>query len=60
MVEATRIHMPTDKDPFDMSDRELLIECVARMRKTDEMVTSFIAAMEKNPMLRMMAGKVGM
>lgn len=41
-------------------DRELLEECVLRQREVSDMVTGFIAAMEKNPMLKMMGSKFGM
>lgn len=47
-------------NPEAMSDRELLIEAVTTMRATQDLVTEFIAAMEKNPMLKSMAGMFGM
>lgn len=42
-----------------MTDRELLVEAVLTMRKTQDTVEQFIADMAQNPMLRMMAGKFG-
>jgi hypothetical protein len=44
--------------PNQLTDRELLIEVVTSQRATQDLVESFIASMSKNPMLKMMAGKL--
>ena len=46
-------------DPEEMTDRELLIECVRNQRQMLDTVQSFVDSMQKNPMLKMMAGKFG-
>lgn len=45
-------------DVKDMDDRELLEEIVLSQRATRDLVEGFIASMSKNPMLKMMAGKL--
>lgn len=51
--------VPADRlDVTMMTDRELLEEIVRSQRMTQQMVESFISAMEKNPMMKMM-GKIG-
>jgi hypothetical protein len=42
-----------------MTDRELAEETVTSLRKTQDLVEAFIASMEKNPMMKMFAGKLG-
>lgn len=46
-------------DPETMTDRELLLECVRNQREMLDTVRSFVESMQRNPMLKMMAGKFG-
>lgn len=47
-------------DPRDMSDRSLMEEIVTSQRETQDLVVQFVEGLKSNPMLRMMAGKMGM
>lgn len=42
-----------------MTNRDLLEEAVRSQRAVADMVEKFIASMEKNPMMKMMAGRFG-
>lgn len=46
--------------PRDMTDRQLMEEIVTSQRETQDLVVKFIEGIGKNPMLKMMAGKMGM
>lgn len=43
-----------------MTDRELLEEMVTSQRQLSDLVANFMGSMDKNPMMRMFAGKMGM
>lgn len=43
-----------------MADRELLEEIVTSQRELADLVEKFVESIGKNPMLKMMAGKLGM
>lgn len=42
-----------------LTDRELLEEIATSQRQTQALVEAFVESMQNNPMLRMMAGKLG-
>jgi hypothetical protein len=43
-----------------MTDRELLEEMVISQRQLSDLVANFMGSMDRNPMMRMFAGKMGM
>ena len=43
-----------------MTDRALLEEMVLSQRQLSDLVANFMGSMDKNPMMRMFAGKMGM
>jgi hypothetical protein len=45
--------------PEYMSNRELLEEMVTTMRRAERNIAQFIEAMNNNPMLKMMSGRLG-
>lgn len=47
------------KNPELLSDRELLIELVRGHRAMRDLVETFVADMAKNPIMSMMASKLG-
>lgn len=50
----------TQRAPVEsLTDRELLEEIATSQRETQALVTAFVEQMQNNPMLRMMAGKMG-
>lgn len=49
-----------DADLYNMTDRQLLLVIAQSQRNTQRLVEQFIGAMQKNPMLKMMAGKIGL
>lgn len=55
-VVAIRGSNATVKPVEDMTDRELLVESVERMRKVEDLVTGFIRDLSSNPMFAMLGG----
>lgn len=47
-------------DEFDaMSDRELMLHVARKMRDFERLASELMAAVEKNPMAKMLIGKMG-
>ena len=52
--------MEPRKSVEEMTDREIQIETLELLRKLDTVITGVIEGMTKNPMFKMMAGKMGL
>jgi hypothetical protein len=46
------------KHPFEMHDREILVEILQSQRRVEDTVSALIESMKSNPMLRGMMGRI--
>jgi hypothetical protein len=58
-VDAELVDSKGRQDASSMTDRALLIEMVRSQRQLSDLVENFMSSMDKNPMMKMFAGKMG-